>query len=159
MDDMKLFTRYILSVGLILMSQFCFAQAQHILEVRITNIELMEGELYLSLTSDSTQFPRHIIDEKYRKTIKVDDSVMLICFTNIPEGFYALAVFQDLNGNAAMDTKKFGLPAEPFAFSNAAIRKFAPPYFEQAKFEISRDQVHREELRLIYKKPKKKDHN
>lgn len=156
---MKINTKYILSIGLSLMGLFCFAQANNTLEVRITNIELIEGELYLSLTSDSTQFPMDIIDEKFRKTIKVDHSEMLISFSSLPEGFYALAIFQDLNGNGELDTKKFGIPAEPFAFSNAALRKFAPPYFEQAKFEISGDQVHQQELKLIYKKPKKKDQN
>jgi len=141
------------------MSLFAMAQELNDLEVLIKNIELIEGDLYLTLTSDSSLFPMGEVEEKYRKILQVREPQMIIVFKNLPDGFYAMAIFQDLNHNQELDKKKFGIPAEPFAFSNGALRKFSPPFFEQAKFKISGGQVHQQELILINKKPKKKDQN
>lgn len=153
------YTRIILSFSLILLNFSVVAQYNNSLEVNIKNIELIEGDLYLTLTADSSLFPMGEVAEKYRKELKVTDSQMTTVFSDLPDGDYAMAIFQDLNNNQELDKKKFGIPAEPFAFSNGALRKFSPPYFEQAKFEISGGQAHQQELKLIYKKPKKKDQN
>lgn len=151
--------KIILSIGLISLSFFAMAQKTNDLEVIIKNIELIEGDLYLTLTADSILFPMGEVEEKYRQVLKVTESQMSTVFSDLPDGFYAMAIFQDLNHNQELDKKKFGIPSEPFAFSNGALRKFSPPFFEQAKFEISGGQVHQQELKLIYKKPKKKDQN
>ena len=148
---------YTLSFTLILFQGLLQAQNENILQVQIKNIELLEGKLYLSLTSDSTKFPGGEVEEKYRKIVEVKDHEMSISFINIPDGEYAMSVIQDLNNNQELDTKKFGIPAEPFAFSNAALRKFRPPFFEQAKFLVEGGKEHHQELVLIYRKPKKKD--
>jgi len=135
-----------------------FAQAQNdcSLTVKFQNIELIQGTLELQLTNDSLEFK----GEKnpnldWVRSVKVIDHTMEISFNHLPEGKYALAVFQDLNENGSLDRKKFGIPAEPFAFSNNALRKFGPPYFQQALFLISsgHNSIH---INLIYRKPKKK---
>ena len=153
------YKKIILSIGLILIGFFAMGQKTNDLEVIIKNIELIEGDLYLTLTADSSLFPMGEVEEKYRKVLKVTKSQMSAVFSDVPDGFYAMAIFQDLNHNQELDKKKFGIPAEPFAFSNGALRKFSPPFFEQAKFKISGGQVHQQELILINKKPKKKDQN
>ena len=152
-------TCVILSITLILLFNISFAQNSNELVVHIKNIELLEGQLFLSLTADSNLFPKGVESEKYRKMIPVDATEMMVSFMALPDGFYALSVFQDLNGNRQLDTKRFGIPAEPFAFSNHALRKFQAPYFEQAKFELNGGGVHEQEIKLIYKKPKKKNQN
>lgn len=136
---------------------FLQAQNDNHLEVKIKNIDLLEGQLYLSITSDSALFPYGVIAEENLRKAQITAHEMTLDFVNLPDGEYAIALVQDLNGNGKMDTKKFGIPAEPFAFSNAALRKFGPPFFEQAKFEIRGGGKHIHELVMIYKKPKKKD--
>ena len=51
-------------------------------------------------------------------------------------GTYAVAVTHDLNANGSMDRKVFGLPAEPYAFSNKARPAFGPPSFAHAAFSL-----------------------
>lgn len=148
---------YTLSFTLILFQGLLQAQNDNTLLVQIKNIELLEGKLYLSLTNDSTKFPGGEIEENYRKIIEVKDHEMSVSFNHLPDGEYAMSIIQDLNNNQELDTKKFGIPAEPFAFSNAAMRKFGPPFFEQAKFLVEGGKEHHQELVLIYRKPKKKD--
>lgn len=51
---------------------------------------------------------------------------------NLKPGKYALAVFQDLNGNGRLDTNIFGIPIEPYGFSNAVRAKWRKPSFQDA---------------------------
>ncbi len=154
---MKLYITLIVSFSLIIFQGLLQAQNGNSLEVQIKNIELLEGQIYLSITNDSTKFPGGEVEEKFRKIIEVKSHEMTMRFQNLPDGEYAMSVIQDLNNNQELDTKKFGIPAEPFAFSNAALRKFGPPFFKQAKFVIEGGKEHQQELVLIYRKPKKKD--
>ena len=49
-------------------------------------------------------------------------------FTEVPPGTYAVAVFQDLNGNRRLDRTPLGLPLEPYGFSNDAGRLRRPTF-------------------------------
>ena len=53
---------------------------------------------------------------------------------NVEPGDYAIAVFQDLNGNGRID-RPFFIPTEPFGFSNDVGRS-GPPRFEAAKVSV-----------------------
>ncbi len=45
-----------------------------------------------------------------------------------------IAVFQDLNGDGKLTKNSFGLPIEPYGFSNNARSTFGPPSFSQSAF-------------------------
>ena len=51
-------------------------------------------------------------------------------------GRYAIAAFQDLNGDGRLGTNPVGVPTEPFGFSNDARVRFGPPSFEAAAVTI-----------------------
>lgn len=48
----------------------------------------------------------------------------------------AIAVFQDLNGDGKLTKNGFGLPIEPYGFSNNARGLLGPPSFSQAMITI-----------------------
>lgn len=54
----------------------------------------------------------------------------------LPAGRYAIKAFHDLDGDGQMDTNPFGMPTEPFAFSNDAPANMGPPSFEAAAFDV-----------------------
>jgi uncharacterized protein (DUF2141 family) len=56
-----------------------------------------------------------------------------LTFTDIPAGEYALALYQDSNGNKKLDTNLVGYPKEPFAFSQNIKPKFSAPNYEECK--------------------------
>lgn len=58
-------------------------------------------------------------------------------FTDLPAGDYAAKSFHDLNDNGKMDTNPFGMPTEPFAFSNNAPANMGPARWEAAHFAAS----------------------
>jgi len=59
-----------------------------------------------------------------------------VTFEGLPAGDYGVKAFHDLNGNGRMDTNPFGMPTEPYAFSNNAVGNMGPASWDRAKFAI-----------------------
>lgn len=60
---------------------------------------------------------------------------------NLPRaGKYAVAVYQDKNGNNKLDSNFLGIPNEPFGFSNLNSYPMGSPKFKKAAFDIDKDQ-------------------
>ncbi|MCJ2027723.1 DUF2141 domain-containing protein [Methylobacterium sp. J-067] len=53
-------------------------------------------------------------------------------FRDVPPGTYAVAAFQDSNGNGQLDRTGLGLPLEPYGFSNESGRRGRPDFREAA---------------------------
>ncbi len=60
-----------------------------------------------------------------------------VTFENLAAGDYGVKAFHDLNGNGRMDTNPFGMPVEPYAFSNNAVGNMGPAGWDRAKFAVS----------------------
>ncbi len=58
---------------------------------------------------------------------------------DVEPGQYGLKIFHDVNGNGKMDTNPFGMPVEPFAFSNNAKGRMGPAAWADAAFEVKGD--------------------
>lgn len=52
-------------------------------------------------------------------------------------GSYGIKAFHDVNGNGKMDTNPFGMPVEPYAFSNNAVGNMGPAKWDRARFDVS----------------------
>lgn len=60
---------------------------------------------------------------------------------NLPRaGKYAVAVFQDKNGNNKLDSNFLGIPNEPFGFSNLKSFPMGSPKFKTAAIDVDKDQ-------------------
>jgi uncharacterized protein (DUF2141 family) len=64
-----------------------------------------------------------------------------IVFMNIKPGRYAIIVVGDENGNGMLDKSFFGVPTEPYGFSNKAEGFLGPPSFDEAAIDIDRHQT------------------
>lgn len=58
-------------------------------------------------------------------------------FENLPAGDYAAKAFHDVNGDGEMNFNPFGMPTEPYAFSNNAVGNMGPASWERARFTVS----------------------
>ena len=130
--------KILITLGFWLLAVGLFAQAPGQLTVTINNIKPVEGELYIAIYNQEDAY-MDIDQAAFREIIPVRTETESVIFANVPEGEYAVAVFQDLNGNGELDTKGMGLPKEPFGFSNDARGKMGPPKYEKAKFSFSGD--------------------
>jgi uncharacterized protein (DUF2141 family) len=57
----------------------------------------------------------------------------------VPAGDYAVKSFHDVNGDGRMNTNPFGMPTEPYAFSNNARGNMGPATWAQAHFTVEGD--------------------
>ncbi|MDQ0546219.1 uncharacterized protein (DUF2141 family) [Methylobacterium brachiatum] len=53
-------------------------------------------------------------------------------FQDVAPGAYAVAAFQDANGNGRLDRTGLGLPLEPYGFSGAVARRGRPDFSDAA---------------------------
>ena len=60
-----------------------------------------------------------------------------VTFEGLPAGDYAAKAFHDVNGDGEMNTNPFGMPVEPYAFSNNAVGNMGPASWERARFTVS----------------------
>lgn len=60
-------------------------------------------------------------------------------FEGLPPGDYAARAFHDVDGNGRMNTNPFGLPTEPYGFSNNAVGNMGPASWDRARFTLSGD--------------------
>lgn len=58
-------------------------------------------------------------------------------FRDLPAGDYAAKAFHDVNGDGEMNVNPFGMPTEPYAFSNNAVGNMGPARWDQARFTVS----------------------
>jgi uncharacterized protein (DUF2141 family) len=58
-------------------------------------------------------------------------------FENLRAGDYAVKAFHDVNGDGEMNTNPFGMPIEPYAFSNNAVGNMGPARWDRARFAVS----------------------
>ncbi len=75
------------------------------------------------------------------RVARVDASgaVVQAAFEGLLPGDYAMKAFHDVDGDGQMATNPFGLPTEPFAFSNNAVGNMGPAGWDRAHFSVSGD--------------------
>ena len=69
--------------------------------------------------------------------IDVTDAAPSAQFDGLAPGTYGVKLFQDLNGDGELTLGNFGIPSEPYGFSNDAPVRFGPPRFSDAGFELT----------------------
>ena len=57
-------------------------------------------------------------------------------FAGLAPGRYGIKAFHDLDGDGKMTVNPFGIPTEPFAFSNDAHGEHGPASWDAASFDV-----------------------
>ncbi|WP_026452329.1 DUF2141 domain-containing protein [Aequorivita capsosiphonis] len=110
----------------------------HTLTVTIDNIKTMEGTLEVALFNKSDRFMEE--GQAYKSvSIKVENGSETFVFENLPKDVYAISLYHDENANGECDRNFFGIPKEPYAFSNNFKPKFSAPTFDDCQFELTAD--------------------
>ena len=116
---------------------FLFSRFHHELQVEFSNVNGTEGVILVAVYDRSENF---LNTEKVcaKKIIQVKNTGNLkVSLGHLPPGQYALTCFHDLNGNGMLDTNMFGIPQEPYGFSNNARPKFRAPTWEECSFTLN----------------------
>ncbi|WP_244480658.1 DUF2141 domain-containing protein [Methylobacterium sp. Leaf399] len=100
-------------------------------EVTVDGIEPVQSNLYVALCQGG-------LSEANCRTgqdAPVRGTLQRVVLQDVAPGTYAVAVFQDVNGNGRLDRTGLGLPMEPYGFSGEAVRG-ARPDFERAHIAV-----------------------
>jgi uncharacterized protein (DUF2141 family) len=81
--------------------------------VEIEGAKEDEGKVYIALQTRD-EFAK--ADGKYTKTMEAEDDEVSVTFDDVEPGEYAVAVFQDTDGDGALSTDG-RIPSEPYGFS------------------------------------------
>lgn len=111
------------------------AQETTSLELTVSGMEQHEGALRIALFHGEENY--NTSNPIMGTLAMVDGDVATVTFSSVVEGEYGIKLFHDVNNNDEMDTNVFGIPKEPFAFSNNAPARFGPAVWDDAKFEIT----------------------
>lgn len=68
--------------------------------------------------------------------VAADKGELTVVLDGLAPGTYALKIFHDVDGDHKMGTNPYGMPIEPFAFSNNAQGNMGPAKWADAKFEV-----------------------
>jgi len=105
-------------------------------EVHFTGIQLPTGTVMLALFDSEAAYsgdgaPVHT------SFAPVQDGTATLTITGLASGQYAIKAFHDVDGDGKMGANPFGMPTEPFAFSNNAQGKMGPAVWADAKFDVA----------------------
>jgi uncharacterized protein (DUF2141 family) len=103
------------------------------LRVDIQNVRVVKGTVYIALFTPGKDFPEGKPLEG--KKVYVGAKSLHTTFSVEP-GDYAIAVYHDENDNGKMDTRMFGIPKEPYGFSNNFKPVMSAPKFSDCQFSV-----------------------
>tara|TARA_B100001287_G_C22657534_1_gene518574 strand:+ start:490 stop:921 length:432 start_codon:yes stop_codon:yes gene_type:complete len=125
---------------LTILVQSLYAQQNFDLTVVVNGLENNDGVLQFGLYNDRDKFP--IVGETIKMVrVKTFGSSHKYTFSDMAEGDYAVAIYQDENNNDNCDKNFFGIPVEPYAFSNDIRPKLSAPSFEDCSFQLNRSKT------------------
>ncbi|TDO82774.1 uncharacterized protein (DUF2141 family) [Flavobacterium chryseum] len=110
--------------------------AQHNFSVEVSGVKLGKGSVSFGLYDKEKGF---LDNESQIATAKVKatENKVVYTFKNLPDGDYAIAVYQDLNNNGKCDRNIIGYPTEGFGFSKNYKPKLSAPNFDDVKIAIN----------------------
>lgn len=106
-------------------------------QLKVQQFENELGTLKVAIYNNAGDY----LNSTYRlaETPINDVQEVTMLFKGIPEGLYAISIYHDENDNGEMDTNIMGIPTEDYAFSNNAPSRFGPASYEDAVFEVTKD--------------------
>lgn len=110
--------------------------AKSSLTVSFTGLESTKGAILLSVYDSEAAFDR---GGKPVRDAMVPANVAAVgaVIDGLPAGRYAIKAFHDIDGDMKMASNPFGMPTEPFAFSNNAVANMGPAKWVDAAFTVA----------------------
>lgn len=128
------------------LSAFCFFSTSAIateLQLEISGFEATTGTLFVSVFDNKKDWltERQFAEGSVVVADVINEGKVHVSFELAP-GEYAVSIYQDVNNNGKMDTRRIiPIPTEPIGLSNNILPKFGPPKFKQTKFLLGEEDL------------------
>lgn len=107
------------------------------------NTDNSEGMVHVAIYDSKSSFLKRPF---YQTSFISESNQISVSAEEFPSGEFAVAAFLDTNGNGKLDTNFFGVPSEPYGFSNNVRGVLGPPQWKDARMSLSNMQT---ELTLV----------
>jgi uncharacterized protein (DUF2141 family) len=104
------------------------------LEVAFTGIEVQKGAVMFGVYDSEDAYNKGVSMNGAR--VVADKADVAAMIEGLPAGRYAIKAFHDIDGDGKMGSNPFGMPTEPFAFSNNAKGAMGPASWADAAFDV-----------------------
>ena len=111
-----------------------FAQAAE-LRLSFEDVKTLKGAVLVALYDSEAAYDagKPVASEM----IPVTGATATTTIKGLKPGRYAFKAFHDLDGDFKMATNPFGMPTEPYAFSNGAKPDGGPPAWSKTVFDVA----------------------
>jgi len=103
------------------------------LTLTVTDIADMKGALMIALFDEAGYDKDTSVAAQI---VPVGAATASTTFDGLKPGTYAIKMFHDVDGDGKMGMNPFGMPIEPYAFSNNAKGQFGPATWKAAAFDV-----------------------
>lgn len=111
-------------------------------KVIITNVKQDKGNILIGIYDVPNDYLKD--GKAYSFTthkVKANGSQTEVILKDIPKGTYAISLCQDVNSDKKCNTNFFGIPQEPYGFSNGYNKSLSKPSFNDCKFEVNENKT------------------
>jgi len=105
--------------------------AHPVITVHVTNVTTHTGNIRAGLWTGSWSGAPIATAE-----VAANADTLTIRLTAPAPGRYGVRLYQDLDGNNALNTNAIGIPTEPTGTSNNAPARMGPPTYADAAFDV-----------------------
>ncbi|MEQ8557972.1 MAG: DUF2141 domain-containing protein [Henriciella sp.] len=104
------------------------------LDLTVTDVDTAEGAVRVAVFDSQQGWKGNTVI----KAAEVDAETGSVTLTidGLEPGEIGIKLYHDVDGDGDLDTRGFGIPTEPYGFSNDAPVRFGPPAWKKAKFAL-----------------------
>ena len=103
------------------------------LKVRVEGVEDTSGTFHVAVF-DADGWAEN---EAVAGSIVAVEEGTELTISGLAPGAYGIKLYQDVDDNGELNLGMWGIPSEPYGFSNDASARMGPPRFRQARFELT----------------------
>lgn len=112
------------------------AAGSAVLTVTFAELQAPRGQIMLALFDSEAAYGGRGAPVR-QEMVAVTGATASVRMEGLQPGRYAVKAFHDLNGDGRMNSNPFGMPTEPFAFSNNAHGNMGPASWADAAFDVA----------------------
>ncbi len=105
------------------------------LRVAVTNIAEAKGDIMIAVFDSAESYNKNAQPRAALK-LRAQPPAVTAVFADLAPGRYAVATFQDLDGDGKLAANLLGIPSEPWGLSNDARAAFSRPGFQDVAIDL-----------------------
>ena len=123
-----------LASALMLLAPAAMAADAATLTVTFEGLKAHTGSVMMSLVGEAAYDGKAA--PAAQTMVAANGDMVVATFNGLAPGQYAIKAFHDVDGDGKMGANPFGIPTEPYAFSNNAAGVMGPPKWSAVAFEV-----------------------